>query len=800
MKEEVDGIDVYAYFFPEDVALANKYIEYSKRYLKMYGELLVPYPYKRFSVVENILPTGYSMPTFTLLGKEVVRLPFIPETSLGHEITHQWFGNYVYGNFETGNWLEAITTYLSDHLYEEQKGRGWEYRKKILTDYQSYVTPKNEFLLKDFTGRKDFASMTIGYGKGAMLFHMLRNLEGQEVFYRSLRRLIRENEHKNASWADIQRSFEKESGEDLGWFFSQWLNRKGIPDITVKDARELVLKGIPEASFEAVQQDGPFTFRLPVRITEIGGEKRDGVEITKEKQYFYIPAEDTLRDLVLDENYDVMRRLSQDEFPPVVARLLGDEKKLLVYPEKERDKYADLMDTFEKEGFTAKEEAQVKDEDIQTSSLLVLGFESTVLRRLFGGVQKPGPGFVLAVKNNPLNLSKVVAYADADSKEEISLAAGKLIHYGNYSLLRFEQGRNVLKETAKTDRGIIVTLREPVEGVEPKRTQGLDSIIDQVSDTPVIFIGERHTMYEDHKVELDVIMALRKKGKKFAIGMEMFQRPFQPALDEYLSGAIEEKEFLRKTEYFTRWRFDYNLYREIIEYARAKDIPVVALNLKSEIIDKVAAAGLDALSEDERKEIPADMDMSVDSYRERLREIYESHPRGAKFDNFYQAQILWDETMAHSVADFLKGRPDYQVVVMAGAEHIMYDTGIPRRVKRLIGKEYATLINGVFAGDIGSYVLFPHEIPPPFSAKLGVSLNEKEGRVVIEDFSPGSPALKSGLKKGDAIVRIDDMKVGAVSDAKIAIFDKRPGETVKVKIMRKRFLLGDKEMEFDITF
>ena len=88
---------------------------------------------------------------------------------------------------------------------------------------------------------------------------MLRNLVGDDVFYRSLRRLIRENEHRNASWADIQRSFEKESGKHLDWFFTQWLDRKGIPEITIRDARELVLKGIPTASFQAVQKDEPFT-------------------------------------------------------------------------------------------------------------------------------------------------------------------------------------------------------------------------------------------------------------------------------------------------------------------------------------------------------------------------------------------------------------------------------------------------------------------------------------------------------------------------------------------------------------
>src|SRR3990172_7439952 len=126
ISDSVDGIGIHAYFFPEDVSLAADYIAHTKNYLRMYNDLLVPYPYKRFSIVENILPTGLSMPTFTLLGRDIVRLPFIPGTSLGHEITHQWFGNYVYADFNKGNWLEAITTYLSDHLYEEQKGNGWE--------------------------------------------------------------------------------------------------------------------------------------------------------------------------------------------------------------------------------------------------------------------------------------------------------------------------------------------------------------------------------------------------------------------------------------------------------------------------------------------------------------------------------------------------------------------------------------------------------------------------------------------------------------------------------------------------
>lgn len=799
-KDIVNGIEVFTYFFPEDSALSDSYMENAKKYLKMYSELLVPYPYKRFSVVENIMPTGLSMPTFTLLGREVVRLPFITETSLGHEITHQWFGNYVYGGHEGGNWLEAITTYLSDHYYEEQKGAGWEYRKKIMSDYQSYVTPENDFPLKEFTQRKDASSMAIGYGKGAMLFHMLKNTVGDEMFFLSLKRLIKDNEFRKASWADIQKSFERGSGKDLGWFFGQWLNRKGVAEVSVADGRVLVLEGIPTVSFQLLQKGEPYTLSLPLVIKGNKVESKSLIETGETKKYFRIRSEENPGAMVLDGNYDVMRKLSREEFPPVLSRLLGSDKKIVIYENKDKEKFQELISICEKKGFTARNETEVKDEDIRTSSLLVLGFESAVLKRLFGGVGRRGPGFVLIVKENPLNASRVVAYCDGDSKDEVSLSAAKIFHYGKYSVLRFERGRNVAKETETSERGMVSALYEPVEGVEPVKSLRLDKIIDEIGGSPVIIVGERHTNYEDHKVELDIITALFKKGKKFAIGMEMFQRPFQSAIDEYIAGVITEKEFLKKTEYFKRWRFDYNLYREILEFAKAKGIPVVALNLRSEIIEKVAKGGLDSLTEAEKKEIPADMDMSDNLYRDRLRQIYESHPQGTKFENFYQAQILWDETMAHSAADFLDGKPGYQMVIMAGGEHVKYDSGVPKRVGRLTGQKYITLVNGDFDADIGSYVLFPKELTPPFTAKMGVVLKDTKEGAVVEEFSPSSIALKAGLKKGDAIVSIDDWKVGSSEDVKIAFFDITPGQTVKVTVMRKRFLMGQKKMEFEVTF
>jgi aminopeptidase N len=799
VRDSIDGISIHAYFFPGDVSLAADYIAHTKKYLRMYNELLVPYPYKRFSIVENILPTGQSMPTFTLLGRDIVRLPFITETSLGHEITHEWFGNYVYADFNKGNWLEAITTYLSDHLYEEQKGKGWEYRKTILNNFQSYVTPDKDFPLRDFRERTGFSSMAIGYGKGAMLFHMLKNLVGTETFFRSLRRLVEDNKFRQASWGDVEKSFQQESGKDLGWFFRQWLDRKGVPSLEVRNAGAPVLKGIPTILFELVQKGEPYRLEVPAKVITETGEMKQALTVENERQSFAIPVQSDPSELLLDDDYDIMRTLAPDEFPPVIARLLGDVKKIIVYPEQEREKYAGLTAVLKKEGFVMKGEHEVKDTDIRSSSLLVLGAENLVSKRLFGAAGEKSPGFLFRVRNNPLNGSKVVAYAQGDSKEEVDLAGQKIFHYGKYSFLRFEKGKNVLKEIASTDRGLIVDLEAAVVGIKPDKSLKIAEIIDAVSTKPLIFIGERHTNYEDHKVELAVIRSLFNKGRKIAIGMEMFQTPFQKAIDEYLSGTIDDREFLKRTEYFKRWEFDYIYYREIIEFARAMGIPLVALNQRSEIMDKVARGGLDALSGEERKEIPQDMDMSDESYKTRIKEVYEDHPGHIVFENFYQSQILWDETMAHSAARFLEKRPDHQLVVLAGVEHIMYGSGIPNRVRRLTNRDFVTLINGSFDENIGDYVLFPEPLNPPFTAKLGVLVRESADQVQITAFSPDSAAEKSGLKEGDIIATVDGWKIQTVSDLKIALLDKVPGQRVRVKVVRKRFLLGESELEFNVS-
>src|SRR5688500_19255178 len=131
----------------------------------MYGEMIGPYPYGTLALVENFWETGYGTPSFTLLGPQVVRFPFILHPSWPHELLHNWWGNGVF--VVGGNWCEGLTAYLADHMVNEQNGKGDEYRRTTLQKYEDFVAadPARDFPLAQLGNRFSAASEAVGYGK-----------------------------------------------------------------------------------------------------------------------------------------------------------------------------------------------------------------------------------------------------------------------------------------------------------------------------------------------------------------------------------------------------------------------------------------------------------------------------------------------------------------------------------------------------------------------------------------------------------------------------------------------------------
>lgn len=231
------------------------------------------------------------------------------------------------------------------------------------------------------------------------------------------------------------------------------------------------------------------------------------------------------------------------------------------------------------------------------------------------------------------------------------------------------------------------------------------AILDELVKADVVYLGETHNNRDDHKAQLEIIQALYQRNPKIAIAMEMFQRPYQSIIDRYLAGnngldngldnglkpIVTEAELIEQTEYEKRWGFPWEYYAPLVRFAKDNKLPVLALNTPTEITRKVARHGLESLTIDEQKHIPPLTEIRTDNpdYRKMIKEIYEEHQEGShgnssSFERFFTTQVLWDETMAETIAQFITANPDYQVVVIAGKGHIIYGYGIPSRVARRI--------------------------------------------------------------------------------------------------------------------
>ncbi len=219
-------------------------------------------------------------------------------------------------------------------------------------------------------------------------------------------------------------------------------------------------------------------------------------------------------------------------------------------------------------------------------------------------------------------------------------------------------------------------------------TSAQQKILQSLASADVIYLGETHGRQQDHQAQLKIIQALYQKNPQMVIAMEMFQRPFQDVLDQYIAGTISETQLIEKSQYLQRWGFPWKNYAEILRFARQNQIPVLALNTPTEVTRQVARGGLESLTEEDKIYIPPLDEIRTDNteYRQMLLEIYQQHHHGTghstAFDNFFLAQVLWDETMAETIAEHLQNHPNSQVVVLAGKGHIVYNFGIPSRVER----------------------------------------------------------------------------------------------------------------------
>jgi aminopeptidase N len=317
------AVRLRTYFHPEIATLAGGYLDAVLGYIDLYERWIGEYPFSEFSVVSSPTPTGFGMPTLTYLGVDVLRLPFIRVTSLGHEVLHNWWGNGVFVEYARGNWSEGLTTFMADYHYRERQGpaAAREMRLEWLRDFAALPASEDRPLDR-FVSRYHGASQIVGYNKTAMVFVMLRDLIGQEAFDAGVREFWRAHRFRVASWADLRRAFERASKRDLGAFFAQWLERAGAPSVRFVEARTGQRGEGWRVTLTLGQSTPAYRLRVPVRVRTERGAQTHVVDAEGERTVASFESPVQPLALALDPDFALFRRLAPDEAPPILREVM----------------------------------------------------------------------------------------------------------------------------------------------------------------------------------------------------------------------------------------------------------------------------------------------------------------------------------------------------------------------------------------------------------------------------------------------------------------------------------------------
>lgn len=342
-----------------------------------------------------------------------------------------------------------------------------------------------------------------------------------------------------------------------------------------------------------------------------------------------------------------------------------------------------------------------------------------------------------------------------------------------------------------------------------------EGMMDMVAGARLVCVGESHDNYRAHEVQLQVIRELdRRFPGRVAIGMEMFRQPQQEVLDRWTRGELGELQFLEAVDWHRTWSTDYRHYASILEFARDQRVDVIALNPSRELQDAVRRLPPGELPDELRDELPEVGD--PDPYQHAVLEaFYGGHlPTPGAFESFFRVQLLWEESMAERVVDYLgseRGRGKI-MVTLTGSGHVEYGFGVPKKVIRRMPMPYVIIapteievppekqMPDVRLPELPLYPAdfiwwIPYQELEESKTRLGVAVEERQGAVIVVRVEAGSPAERAGIRAGDEMALLAGQPVVSVTTLVHWAGTQSPGSAATVTVRRNGVPL-DLQVEF----
>ncbi len=264
------AIETWVYAQDRDAGFAD-FATPTKEVLAYYTDYVGPFAYERLANIQSNSVSGgmeaasailYSESSVTGTGSVRWRNVVI------HEIAHQWFGNAVTEADWDDVWLsEGFATYFTllyiEHAYgRDEFVRGLQSSRSTVMSFAA-KNPAYTIIHQNLSRMEDVTSSHT-YQKGSWTLHMLRGVIGSEAFQRGIRAYYARHFNGNATTADFRRAMEEASGQELGWFFEQWLYKPGTLKVAGSWSYDAAARQV-RMTLDQVQTDGSL-FTMPIEI------------------------------------------------------------------------------------------------------------------------------------------------------------------------------------------------------------------------------------------------------------------------------------------------------------------------------------------------------------------------------------------------------------------------------------------------------------------------------------------------------------------------------------------------------
>ncbi|HKJ03594.1 MAG TPA: M1 family aminopeptidase, partial [Longimicrobiales bacterium] len=301
-----DGcVEVSAWLYPEDVGQADVSFRRAAQMVDFFTDLIGPYPFEKLAHVQSSTRFGgmenASAIFYTDRGLASGRSM---EGTVAHETAHQWFGDSATEADWPELWLsEGFATYFGHLFFEEADGAA-AFRRLMEEDRGTVLASDDvKGPVIDRSEQNLFALLNDNnYPKGGWVLHMLRGILGDETFFQGIRRYYGTFAGKTATTRDLQAAMEVVSGRELGWFFHQWLEEPGYPELDLTSRWDAATGEVVVTVRQTQDASWP-TFRLPLEIEvrpDAGGSARHAVEVTEREQTYRFLSPGPARQVALD--------------------------------------------------------------------------------------------------------------------------------------------------------------------------------------------------------------------------------------------------------------------------------------------------------------------------------------------------------------------------------------------------------------------------------------------------------------------------------------------------------------------